>query len=240
MRFSICAAALIAAATPVAAATVTVDFKEIGNFETDGRSASFTDEGFFATSVLPYWEGGDITLHDDGGIISTEIRPERGGRFTPKSIDLAFGSRFKRTGSGPRPVDDDGALFDWVGEGVVEQAVIRLTGWFRNSASVFIELPSGTNAVIAFGSEFAGINGLLVEIIYPAGVRLLDGHATAQTYDIEQVTQPGQIWCGDYCSGAVLDNLVADLPDPVAPVPLPATAFLLGAALLPLVRRRRT
>lgn len=238
MRLAICAAALAALATPSMATTVMVDFGDVEEIAVGDNTIAFTDEGFETVSSLIDPKLGIVWLGDNG-ILSTNFRLNRFGTFTPRSIDISFVSQVNRAGDEQPPADgDDATLMDWATAGVAAQAILRLTGWLDDGGSVSMDVAAGTEGTVTFGEGFAGITALDADILFPAPADGRMGAAPVALFDVRDVG-PGQAWCMDFCVGATLDNLVADVPGLPAPVPLPASAVLLGGALALLGAARR-
>lgn len=236
------AAALVA--SPALSTTVTFDYDII--VEECCDPSVFQSQGFIFETSTTYPGYNDITLHDDGGAITSMIWRADGAAFTPKSIELYAFSRMFRTGETAPPdydIDFD-AFLAWTQAGVAKIPSLILTGFFASGATVtntimpqFVAPPSAPEVVL-FGMEFAGISALSLTMLFPdtSAGQGLDGYQ--RHYEYTELTQPDTDWCFEYCAQFQADNLV--VADP-APVPLPASGFLLVGTALGLIglRRRR-
>ena len=236
MKLILALVALIAAQTPVLASTMTVTFDgpSTGDDIVHGQS-----QGFHYQSSSAYASGEDIVLHDDGGITRTVLYRPDGRPFTPKAIDVAAVSLIYRTGNGPAPANN--RFMDWTMEGHALQPVFSFLGV---SAQRAVKVSFGPDDLrqgegqLLFSDLFADISELWIEIAFPDSLPRTPDGDVVHVRDPSVLSKSGTDWCYEYCGELRVDNLIVVLDGP-APVPLPASALLLGAALLGLGAARR-
>ena len=224
-------------APAASAATVTVTFTP-DSITPDNRpdgAIGFvgTSDGFSYQFSDVYLFGNYLNLHDDSGILTSDIKPTDGSYFTPKSIDTSGYSKIYRSGPGPALTRGDPGFDAWATAGTAPTPTLTFTG-LRNGAAVATQSIGanyvlGPSQAMAFSAAFAGIDTLQlsVGIPVPAGTPtdVLNGGAVGAN----------SLWCDEWCAEFFVDNLVAHtnvVPPTASAVPLPASVLLLGTALL--------
>lgn len=219
------------------AATVTVTFTPDSitpDSRPDGAVGYIgTSDGFSYQFSDVYLFGNYLNLHDDSGILTSEIKPTDGSYFTPTSIETSGYSKIYRTGAAPALTLGDPGFDAWVAQGTAPQPTLTFTGLRNGTAvatqSIGADYTLGPSQALSFDAAFAGIDTLTLSVGIPVPpgtpTDVLNGGSVA-------ANSP---WCDDWCAEFFVDNLVASTnvtPPAASAVPLPASALLLGTALL--------
>ncbi|MBP1804594.1 hypothetical protein [Rubellimicrobium aerolatum] len=237
-------AALLVAPAVGQAATVTITFDELGDFDyqpTGGKvgNVRYEDQNRYRYDhIAPY-----LVLGDDGFSAGTVFVADPGTAFTPVSIDLRG---YNNTIRAPCPGCDEKEreqLADLCvraetcpGGEPYDFGYLLLTGYRDGVAVAVAELGAGLaeyDDTYVFGDEFTQLSALRVRLLLqPVGGLPADGYAYQ---------------CGEYffigCIGGRVDDFTVVTDVAPAPVPLPGGlplyAAALGAGALALRRQRR-
>lgn len=205
-------AVVVAIASACAASATTVTFNNLPDYDT---------VMFGGGTGSPYVEKGvTVTSTTPGGVLASYFTPGA-AHLDDAGTDMTSGVMF-RTGS---TFDVLGFSFTSLGFDFWDEAPkvvgnIILRG-FLNGAQVVRERVTmspvfGTVQDIVLGAGFLGLDGFSIEILYPKT----------------------KAWCGAPCGHIDLDSVTFGGVAP-APVPLPASGLLFGAAGLGLIGLRR-
>ena len=200
----------------VSAATVTLGFDEgdgPGRFEEDGYSYDYD---------TVYNDGSQILLTDDSGLESTLIESTTGSRFDAVAVDLFGFTKLFRTGS--HPYDPKVEEFeDWAMTDDIAYHNLSISG-LRDGERVAYHTSNveGPYTTTLFDSSFSNLDQLIFALQVPAPAFF--------TFDVPDLTN--FLWCDEWCSDVGIDNLTlrAASDVDVAPVPLPASLWLLTFA----------
>lgn len=213
--------ALLATASNASPVTVTFD-PTISSHNPETNSDIGTSQGFSYEFSYVYLSGAHIAFHDDGGILSSTIKPVNGSIFTPRTIDVSGYSRLNKSGEGAPPVEEGRAHDAWSKSGTAQQPQLSFIG-LRNGKTVANQSVGPTaKSTISFSNAFGGIDALLLSLNIPAG-------ALQYTYP-EDIRTPNTLWCYEWCAGFTVDDLAVST-DTITPVPLPAGGVLFLSAL---------
>lgn len=217
MDITICKAALLTAALGMgwsagAASATTVGFGGVDDYDT-----AILNDAWGA----PYRENGfTVSPTDPWTLLASETRPgsvhlDDGGTDFTAGLIFTAGSVFDVLS-----FTFESLGFDFFDEQRRVTGNILLTGFLNGQQvvrdHVTMSPVAGTFQTVTLGDAFRGLDTFVIEILYPRN---------------------GQ-YCGAPCGHLNLDEVVfSDIP--VAPVPLPASALLLGAGLLGLRLTRR-
>lgn len=237
--------AFVAMSSAASALTVTFSYENTYFDPATGEETAESD-GFSYRFSSTYLTGPFLSFHDDNGILSSRIAPLSGALFTPLSIDLAGNSRMFRSGPDPAPdyFSDFTAWFDWAVSGDVGALPAMTFSGLLNDLEI-ASLTVGPTApvpgtfpapwtTVNFDDSFAGIDSLLLSVGIPGAPLRWFG---------EEFDTRNMLWCEEWCTEFRVDNLTVRLDPQVAPVPLPASLFLLVGAVAGLGAlrlRRRT
>ncbi|WP_424831121.1 hypothetical protein [Ruegeria sp.] len=228
------AAVVLCAAGAANALTVTFDHTNVtsnpANFENIGESQGFTYDFSYT-----YLTGQHIALHDDSGLTSSTIQAANGSKFTPISIDTTGFSQVYKTGPGPDP--DPNSPSTWDTSGIAPPITLAFQGVLNNQVVATQSVStsqSGNNwtptwSTTQFSSAFKGIDSLVLSLQFPT--------VDWKDYGPPDNAPSNFVWCPVWCGEYWADNLVVTTD--VAPVPLPASGFLLLGGLLGLLGFRR-
>ncbi|PKP79415.1 MAG: hypothetical protein CVT80_16150 [Alphaproteobacteria bacterium HGW-Alphaproteobacteria-2] len=212
---SLLAAALLLAASPAAAASLTFDgVPEGGGANCFGGGPESVAEGGFTISNCPgYWIApGNIHLNDGGSAFSGSVEFSAPVPFRAESVTiLGFGSAFTDQET-REPVAYENVLFEGFRDGALVARQGHSTGLLAKSVET-----------VLFGPEFAALDLLRISQVLPGA---------------EDLARYPDAYCADRpCAQISLLDIR------LSPVPLPAGLPLLAAALAAfglLARRRRT
>lgn len=254
MRMTAAAAlAALMGAGEVGAATVTIDFNEFADPDYEGQTGSVGNVNYEDYNRYLYGINaqGFLVLGDDGFSNSTVFTADPGTYFTPVSLEVGAINNLVRApcpGCSPGEIQAlaDACIDYSAGDPGCEGFApfddfdyLMVNGYVDGVLVAEQALGSGLpgySGALSFGSEFAGLSSLTVEVLSTprGGPPDTDSYAYACGY----------IFFQGCVSGAVDDFTVAlDQPKGgVAPVPVAASLPLLGGALAALglaARRRR-
>ncbi|WP_234867911.1 hypothetical protein [Alitabrizicola rongguiensis] len=168
-------------------------------------------------------------LHDDSGASESFLgRVDRKG-FSVRSATIIIQNLIWKASTKPMPPydDDDTALRKWAFHNKPYDVVLNIIGVNDGEVVGQKQVKSRKSHLfdIKFGKTFGEVDMLFFQLSIPSFDHF---------FDFYEMLEPGQIWCGEFCGGAIVERISLDDP---APVPLPASLPLLGGALLFLGRR---
>lgn len=179
------------------------------------------EDGFLYYQSTTY-PSGIIALHDDEGLLGSEIRRADGQPFTLTSLSFEAWNLAYTSAADPRPDEaaDPEDIDAWARAKPFDGAKVVFVGQTSTGPAGMIEVPFLTylSQTVDFGPAFSNIEALEI-LFYQAGF--------AHLYDTDGL-QPGDAWCDGYCGQVTINSATISAP---APVPLPAGAPLLAAAL---------
>ncbi|WP_386185108.1 VPLPA-CTERM sorting domain-containing protein [Sulfitobacter sp. MF3-043] len=220
---------LIASASHASPVTVTFDSAfnnpPIGNNPITNAEIGVS-QGFLYEYSTVYLNGAYIGLHDDGGILSSFIKPVNGLPFTPHSVDVFGYSLLNKTGPGAAPYRNSAELAAWSTSGSAPLPTLTFQGMVNGTTTATQTVGTMAWSTIYFSKAFAAIDSLLVSLnIHPDALQYADYAELGRN----------RLWCAEWCAEFQIDNLVltSNVTSPsISPVPLPASALFLIAALM--------
>ncbi len=238
-------------ASDISAGTITFDDAEILDFDDE----TFTELGFTFGNSIAYYEGTQLYLHDDNGLLTSIFTRDDGRLFSVRAGEVSGYSRLYKGVSGPNP-DGSGEL-DYSNGGnpmhleLEEDIYYQLEGYRNGSlvSSLTSLIPTGlfpSFQQTKWGGSFADIDTFVISLLLPPGITSYAGDlynwpwdGNGSQYIASLPFGPGEYLCEEWCAGLQFDSLR------VSTVPLPATLPLLGAGfvamgLIGLRRRKRS
>lgn len=204
------------------AAALTVTFENIDQGQTNPELAK--SQGFLYDYTTTYLSGQHLYLHDDSGILESDIRREDGQRFSVHSIDTWGRSYLYKSGSGPNPgydYDIEDVFWDWARSGIATLPILTFQGIRDGAVTAVQSVVPGSWGNVTLSSDFSYLDSLRVLVSIPAALDYFIA------YDWNTLA-PNTQWCFEWCASYQVDNMEVTL----APVPLPPSLPLMLVGLL--------
>lgn len=203
-----------------------------------------SEKGFTFDNSTAYNSGGQVLLHDDGGVISSTFKRDDGRRFSAHGASLGAYSLLYRAFAGAHPAGDTSLEYQSNGQ-LMHLAFIPtikyLAEGFRNgklvaSITQIVTGPGSVAGTVNWGGIFQNLDQFRVSFLLPENRTTY----ASQNWPGNGLSVPfglGEFACYEWCGEMTLDNLEVSM------VPLPAAFPLLASGIFALLlvgwRRRK-
>ncbi len=203
------------------------------------------EQGFTFDNSSAYNDGGQILLHDDGGVLSSTFTRDDGRRFSVNSASLGAYSLLYGAFSGAHPKGDTSLEYQFNGQLMHLDFVPTLyysAEGFRDgnmvaSATQVVTGPGSTSGQTNWGNIFQGLDQFRISFLLPENRTRYAWQVWPGNGMSALPYGPGDFACLEWCGEMSVGNLQVSM------VPLPASFFLLASALIGLatigLRRRK-
>lgn len=216
-------------------------------FGFDEQAATCAQNGFSYQTSIAYAIPGTMYLHDDSGVLASQVKRLDGGRFNAYGAELWGRSLLYEAIVGPSPTGELEYLNDGQLMHLERVQIAYGVEGFRNGslvASTQHAIPSdnprfGAYSPVSWGNLFADIDRLVISLLLPEDrydyAEGVFGWPWELDPDENLFLNTGEYYCQEWCGDLVVDSLH------VAEVPLPATLplFLAGFGFLGLLKAKK-
>ena len=203
-----------------------------------------TEQGFTFDNSSAYNSGGQVLLHDDGGVLSSTFKRDDGRKFSAHGASLSAYSLLYKAFPGAHPNGDTSLEYQFNGQLMHFDFVPTLSylaEGFRNgnlvaSVTQIVTGPSSVGGLVNWGSIFQNLDLFRVSFLLPENRTTYAWQSWSGNGLGALPYGPGSFACAEWCGEMTLDNLEVSM------VPLPAGFPLLASgifALMAIGRRRR-